>query len=313
MSPRTDTVDVFTLAAGDYVYGAAALCNSLRAAGFKGTINVGCTGQLPWTIEPAAAIEIHRISESGKWIGNHKPAFIAKHAKGLFAYIDADCIVTNPGLIESVVEAVQQGPVFCAEGILPGRDVRRLRWRMAKEKGLERRSYPPQAPLPSDVYYNSGFLCGDIPRDRWLLDDWRRMIETALHGSGALYETRDFPMPDQDCLNALLQDERSPFCCISPPDVWYAGSSVNPFLQVGTHEAALLHCTGQEKPWRHTSVPPRAPNPYEKAWLRFLYDDARWVRCPLELKGSVQSWLRDEPWGRRISRAKNFARRLLAR
>jgi hypothetical protein len=60
-------------------------------------------------------------------------------------------------------------------------------------------------------------------------------------------------------------------------------------------------------------VPPRAPNQYEKAWYHFLFEDARWVRCPFELKRSVQSWLRDEPWGRRISQAKYLTRRLLAR
>jgi hypothetical protein len=32
-----------------------------------------------------------------------------------------------------------------------------------------------------------------------------------------------------------------------------------------------------------------------------------------ELKRSVESWLRDESSGRRLSQAKNFARRLLAR
>jgi hypothetical protein len=307
-------MDVFTLVFGDYVYGVAALCNSLRTAGFEGTIHVGSMGELPWSLDHAAPIKVHPICERGKWIGNYKPAFIAEHARGPFAYIDADCIVTKPGFLQSVAEAARHGPVLCAEGILPARDMRRAHWRAAKEASLERRSYPPSSPLlSSDVYYNSGFLCGDTERDRWLLEDWRRMIETALHGSGALYETRGFPMPDQDCLNAVVQDERSPFTCISPPDVWYAGTMVHPFLQVGMHEAALLHCTGQEKPWRHASVPPRAPNPYEKAWLHFLCEDARWVRCLIPLSRLVQSWMRDEPRGRRISQAKNIARRLLAR
>jgi hypothetical protein len=307
-------MDVFTLVYGDYLYGAAALCNSLRAAGFKGTIHVGSMGPLPWSLDAAAPIKTHAIADRGKWFGNYKPAFIAEQARGRFAYIDADCIVTSPGFLDSVAEAAGHGPVLCAEGILPGRDVRRLRWRAAREAALERRSYPPASPLlSSDVYYNSGFLCGDAERDRWLLDDWHRMIETVLDGAGALYETRDFVMPDQDCLNAVVQDERSPFTCISPPDVWYAGTSVRPFLQVGTHEAALLHCTGREKPWRHASVPPRSPNPYEKAWLHFLCEDTPWVRCPIRLSRSVQSWLRDEPRGRRLSQVKSLARRLLAR
>jgi hypothetical protein len=306
---KRTSIELFTLVSGDYVYGAAALCNSLHAAKFDGLIHVGCIGELQWSLDPAAPIIVHHLSPTDKWIGNYKPAYIAEHASGIYIYIDADCIVTTPGLIENVIETVAEGPIFCAEGIVPGTDIRRLRWRRAKESCLGRDSASAPSRL-SDIYYNSGFFCGHIQRDRWILESWMKIIETSLSGTGSIFETRDFPMPDQDCLNALIQDEEMPFYCVSPPDVWYAATQTTPFLRVGTLEAALLHCTGREKPWRHSFVPPRAPNAYERYWYRYLDEHASWARCPIGLGKSVRSWLRDEAWGRGISHVKSLAKRL---
>ena len=305
-----DAMDVFTIVGGDYASGAAALCNSLRAARFGGTIHIGVADEPGWTLDGSAPVVVHRLRQGDKWIGNYKPALIEEHARGVYLFIDADCIVASPELLATVAAAVAEGPVLCAEGIVPGTDIRRRRWRRAKAESLGAEAGGGRM---SDIYYNSGFLGGDIRRDRRILEGWRRLIDTALHGSGGLYESRDFPMPDQDCLNAFLQDEAAPMSCISPPDVWYAAAPPSPFLPVGRHETALLHCTGPAKPWRLTSVPARAPNPYERAWHHFLYEDAAWVRCPLALKRSVRSWLGDGVWGRRISQAKSLGRRLGAR
>jgi hypothetical protein len=308
-------IEVFTIVAGDYAPGAAALCNSLAAAklgGIVSAIHIGVAGEPDWTLTASAPIVVHRLPPGDRWAGNHKPALIEAHARGAFLFIDADCIVTGPALIETVAAAVADGPVLCAEGIVPSTDIRRQRWRRARALSLGLAPATATAGA-SDIYYNSGFIGGDIRRDRRLLEDWRRLIDTALTGSGGLYETRDFPMPDQDCLNAVIQDEAAPFSCISPPDVWYAASPASPFLPVGRHETALLHCTGPHKPWRLSAIPPRAPNPYERAWHHFVYEDARWVRCPAPLKRSVRSWLGGKPWGRRIAQARRLAQRLAGR
>src|SRR5262245_41119131 len=127
-SPAAARMDVFTLVSGDFIYGAAALCNSLRAAKFEGTIHIGHIGELDWTVDPSAPIVMHELADDGKWIGNHKPGFIMDHATGIYLYIDADCIVTTSTFIEAVREAVDQRPVFCTEAVIAGNDIRRLRW-----------------------------------------------------------------------------------------------------------------------------------------------------------------------------------------
>lgn len=304
-------MDVFTLVSGDFVYGAAALCNSLRAAKFEGAIHVGYMGELEWTIHPSAPIIVHRLDADGKWMGNHKPNFIMDHASGTYLYIDADCIITTSTFIEAVREAVLRRPVFCAEAIIARNDIRRLRWRAAKERSLGLPEDAGGSALlgMSDIYYNSGFFSGDVRRDRWVLEGWRKIIDASLRGTGALYETPDFPFADQDCLNALIQDESTQFYCVSPPDVWFPFMS-SAFFHIGTHGSALLHCTGGEKPWRHSTVRPRAPHIYERAWYHYLFEDTGWVQCRPFVKGSLKSWFQDETWGRGIARAKRLAKQV---
>jgi lipopolysaccharide biosynthesis glycosyltransferase len=150
-------------------------------------------------------------------------------------------------------------------------------------------------------------------RDRRLVSDWNRMIRQTLPAGGdGFFTVPHFPMCDQDCLNALLQDEESAFSCIGPPDVWYATSAASPFIHVGSFEAALLHGTGP-KPWRHDSVPLRDPNRYEAAWYRFLSQETPWARCRLELTRPVSSWLRNGRRGRVISKAKRLRARFALR
>jgi hypothetical protein len=304
-------MDIFTIVSGDFVYGAAALCNSLRASGFYGKIHVGYAGELRWSIDPSAPIILHRLEDNGKWIGTRKPNLILNYAEGPYAYIDADCIIMTSSLIKTIIDIIPQGPIFCAEGIVPRRDVRRQSWRVAKENCLGIPGSIEDQSRASDIYYNSGFFCGDVRRDRWMLDSWLRLIETSLQGSGDLFETPNFPMADQDCLNALLQDGSFSFYCISPPDVWYATPSWSPFHPVGRHEAALLHCTGRWKPWRYSSVRSRSPNIYERAWYHFSCEDTGWVRCPQLLNASVESWLRNGRWGAGISYVKGLAKLVL--
>ncbi len=121
-----------------------------------------------------------------------------------------------------------------------------------------------------------------------------------------MFEVPYFPMPDQDCLNALLQDEKSAFSCIGPPDVWYATSAGSPFSHVGSFEAALLHGTGP-KPWQHKSVPLRDPNRYEVAWYRFSSQETPWVRCKLELTKPVSELAPEQP-----SRTRHFKSETIA-
>ncbi len=303
-------MDIFTLATGDYVYGLAALCNSLCAAGFDGWIHVGYQGELRCDIAAGAPIVLHQLPDDDLQPMNRKPAFLLDHAAGAFLYLDADIVVMNRAILDALSDAVSMGPVFCAEGIVPERDIRRAAWRRAKMGILNECSYSSATDArPTNMYFNAGIVCGDIRRDRRLICDWDRLIRRTLPANGdGMFEVPYFPMPDQDCLNALLQDERSAFSCIGPPDVWFATSAGSPFSHVGSFEAALLHGTGP-KPWRHKSVPLRDPNRYEVAWYRFASQETPWARCKLELTKPVSSWLRNSRRGRAISKAKRLRAR----
>jgi lipopolysaccharide biosynthesis glycosyltransferase len=303
-------MDIFTLAIGDHAYGFAALCNSLCAVGFNGRIHVGYQGEVHCEIAADAPIVLHELPDDGLRPMNRKPAFLLDHAAGAFLYLDADIIVTNRAVLDALSEAVLTGPVFCAEGIVPERDIRRAIWRRAKTDCLEE-SPGSGATVPqfTNIYFNSGLVCGDMGRDRRLISDWDRMIRQTLPADGdGFFTVPYFPMSDQDCLNALLQDEESAFSCIGPPDVWYATAAASPFIHVGSFEAALLHSTGP-KPWHHRSVPLRDPNRYETAWYRFLNQETSWARCKLELTTPVSSWLRNSRRGRVISKAKRLRAR----
>ena len=306
-------MNIFIVVSGDYVYGAAALCNSLCRAGITGEIHIGHTGELKWEIDCKAPIFTHELRKSPLWIGNCKPNFLIDHARGSFVYLDADCVVTNGAFLEYVCEAIKAGPVFCAEGVVPERDIRRLFWAQAKRKTADAgRMLPKKDQRFTATYFNSGFLAGEIRRDRSILEGWERLIQTALRGEGNLFENPYFPMADQDCLNAFIQDETFVFSCITPPDVWYAAATGNPFLHIGIYKSALLHCTG-EKPWRLRNVPPRPPNVYELAWFRHIFEDTPWVRCSPKIDRSVESWLRRGILGRAVSRVHRIQRRLSAR
>lgn len=303
-------MDIFTLAIGNHFHGFAALCNSLCASGFDGQIHVGYQGQIRFQVAAGAPIIFHQLADDGLQPMNRKPAFLLDHAAGAFLYLDADIIVMDRNILDVLSDAVWMGPVFCAEGIVPERDVRRIMWRRAKMDSLEESSGSGATAVRStNIYYNSGLVGGDMGRDRRLISDWNRIIRQTLPAnSDGFFEVPYFPMPDQDCLNALLQDEESVFSCIGPPDVWYATSASNPFSHVGNCEAALLHGTGP-KPWQHKSAPLRDPNQYEVAWYRFVIQETPWVRCKLELPKPVSSWLRNSRRRRAISKAKRLRAR----
>jgi lipopolysaccharide biosynthesis glycosyltransferase len=297
-------MNIFTLAIGDHVYGLAALCNSLCAIGFDGQIHVGCQSELRCDIAAGAPIILHQLPEDDLQPMNRKPAFLLDHAAGAFLYLDADIIVTDRAILDVLHDAVSTGPVFCAEGIVPEHDIRRTVWRKAKTDSLAQSS-GINAQL-TDVYFNSGLICGSMGRDRRLIADWNRIIRRMLPTNrDGLFDLPYFPLIDQDCLNALMQDEGTAYSCIGPPVVWYALSENSPFHVGSSFTGAILHSTGP-KPWQHKSVPLRDPNSYEAAWYRFLAEETPWVQCRPNLPKSVCEWLRNSRRGRAISKAKRL-------
>lgn len=297
-------MQVFTLASGEYAYGACALINSLQRLGFSGEIHVGFQGKLNWDIAPGAPVVTHDLTGEGRWLGYAKPRLVLDHASGPFLYIDADCIIQKPVLFEWARGPL---PLLCAEGIVPRNDFRRPRWRellpAAHRAGQT-------GPASTDVYYNSGLIAGSLPRDAELLERWWSVIDNAVVGPGGVFVDPVIPLADQDCLNAVIQDGQFEFACMSPPDIWYAAASHNPFFHVGAMDDVVLHCTGEDKPWRLTSVPPRSPTRYDVAWYELLSSKSGWVRCGWSGSRALRSWFTRGPLGGVSRRGAQLRRRL---
>lgn len=285
--------EIFTLVSGTYSHAAAALINSLQMHGFDGQITVAHSGELNLSLAPDAPVKTIRLDALEKWIGCQKPRLLLNEARGAFAFIDADCVVGSPRLLEIIRDTVPTRPLLAVEAILPHCDYRREGWSHCVHSMLGRKSVPVE-----NIYYNSGFIAGDVTRDAALLREWETMVDQ-LRDTGDLFRDEHFPMADQDCLNAILQDGTVHASALSPPDIWYAASPVNPFFHVGTgNTPLLLHCTGRNKTWELTQVPTRAPHAYDLAWYKSISHPKGWARSHLDIPKAIEAWLRGSWEGR---------------
>jgi hypothetical protein len=286
-------MNIVTIATGDYYIGAAGLINSLASVGFTGKITVGYQGSLPWKLAAHCRVETLELKPSRqKAATNLKAELIKQVGSGDIVYMDSDCIVTSPKLLSLVAEFIEQGPMFCVEGILPASDVRHLTWEKAlRELGLNVPSKPLANCLP---YLNAGFFALRLPRDASILGTWYELIDKALLGEGDAYNTPFFPMVDQDCLNAVVANYQSPYSTLGAPDIWYKALPLSPFSVVGVSTTPLfLHCTGLQKPWRLKSPPLDRPDIYDKFFYRHTFLETPWVTLPNKLSPKVASWIED--------------------
>ena len=302
---------IVTLVSGDYEFGAAALINSLAATGFSGRITVGHRGPVNWQLHRGAPVEFYELNDSQMWVGNLKAQLLMNIARGEVCFIDADCIVTSTRILELASAFVSDQPLFAVEGILPACDVRRRVWARALS------GEPGRAVRINEfgcvAYMNSGFFALSLPRDELFLNQWHHAMELCLSGAGGLFETPYFPMPDQDCMNAVLANLDLSFATLGPPDIWYRAQMVNPYFHVGTAaEPVLLHCTGRIKPWRLERPMLSRPDVYDKLFYRFAFLETPWIQLSRRLPGSVERWIKDDfrsRVGGRIRRAgAQFAR-----
>jgi lipopolysaccharide biosynthesis glycosyltransferase len=299
---------VVTLVTGDYVFGAAALINSLARAGFAGQITVGHQGPIDWQIQSGAPVVMRRLSDSQKWGGSLKAEFLLSLGDGEICFIDADCIVTSSKMLDLIDQVVTDRPLLAVEGIIAAGDVRRYVWarKLPAAKGAA-----ASHELACVAYLNSGFLALNLPRDLALLEQWREAISQCLIGTGQLFETPFFPMADQDCLNAVVAALGTPVATIGPPDVWYRAQPVNPYLHVGAAaEPVLLHCTGKLKPWLLRRPAVLSPDIYDRLFYRFAFQETPWVRLPRRLPRGVEQWLKDGLWSRLSRKARQAASRV---
>jgi len=249
---------ICTLFEGDYHLGAAALLNSLHAAGFRGRVFCGLRGPLPpWAGEPQTTagstaccrigdgLEVHFVTlATGIHFTNFKPEFLldlwrgpAADADTLF-YFDPDIVVKCPW---AALARWAEGGVALCEDVnpsLPARHPQRLGWTAF----LERHGLPVTA--SRERYYNAGFLAVSIAQ-RPLLEHWRDLIAKVGQENGSLQTLKHgaahalFHTPDQDALNLALMTLDVPVNAVGPEGMDFA---------LGGNY--LSHAIGGRKPWR---------------------------------------------------------------
>lgn len=299
------TLAVYTFADEGYVPAVAGLINSIRRQGFKGIIHVGSPEPLSIADQLREDIALHVIGADSYWSGNRKAELLLTHPSERFIFLDADIIISDPTFLNRMNEWVSISPVFAVEALIASVDYRRHMW----AKRLGRTPRPDKWPCH---YFNSGLFGGIMERDRPLLKAWDSAIRKVLTPPGGLLSDIDFPLPDQDVLNAVLQDWEPHLIGVGPPDIYTAGSPLNPFLHVGTFkQPAVLHCTGQQKPWKVIQVPNRMPSAYDLAWYEHAVAQPRPVRTKIALSLPVRSWFEQRRWLRLALWMRRTARRIL--
>ncbi len=277
-------LSLYTFADEAFVPGVAGLINSARRRGFSGKIHVGSPEPLSISKRPLEGVEFHALGLNGYWPGNRKAELPLKHPSGSCVFLDADIIVNDATLFERLEQWVETAPVVAVSNLISSIDYRRYNW----AKRLGRPARPQHWP---DRYYHAGLLAWDFARDHELLAQWDALIRSTLVPPGALWTDVDFPLSDQDVLNALLQDWEGPLIGISPPDIWAAVAPHYPFLRVGTFGSpAILHCSGIGKSWQLTTPPPRPPHAYDLAWYDEVVRNAAPVKLDIAMPATLREW-----------------------
>jgi hypothetical protein len=298
-----------TLFEGHYHLGAAALINSVHAAGFRGRIICGYRGVLPPWAEPVRPADggasVRDLGDGCEiWFvpvattmhfTNFKPSFMLEMwekgpAAGAdkFFYFDPDIVVKCPW--EVVERWGEDGLALCEDVnyYLPARHPLRLGW-MAWLKGQAIDVRPPQ----HTRYYSGGFI-GVPVAARSFLALWAQLIGKIGDATGSLTVLKHgganslFHSTDQDALNMALM-------CM---DVTVNGTGPEGMdFAPGGH--LLSHAIGGRKPWRggfvqqalqgyppslaaksffqHVAAPIPVFTSSERAWLEFTLRAAAFI------------------------------------
>jgi hypothetical protein len=243
---------VVTLAERDYLYGAAALYNSLVLNSFEGLFIVGYRNRLAIPAAPIRALELAsnrvRLIELSTSIHftNYKPQFMQEILDlypecSSITYIDPDIVVDAP--FSWIVGWCEGGPAACAD----------VNWCMPVEHPI-RRQWLQQTGLRAhhnlSLYFNGGFL-SVLRSDSRFLSLWQQLIKinedpnTPLDVKGEIFEWRKagrsdpFMAIDQDALNIALMAWEGPITTLGPDAMGFANGST-----------FLAHALGTPKPWQ---------------------------------------------------------------
>lgn len=250
-----------TIAEKDYLFGAAALYNSLVTSGFGGEFVVFCRQtndmcqrvlrELQAAREPRVSF---RIVDTPRHLAMQKAAFMSAcfsewpHAASV-TYFDPDILV-NQARWSWIREWCERGVALAADvnWDVPSRHPLRKAWvRLLQEEDIVVRNQ-------LDIYFNAGFV-SVARKDAGFCALWDRFID----GFGATDkplelrgEIKDWPrkgrwetveLPDQDTLNMAAM-------------VWDGGlTAFGPDMMGFTSGSAYLpHALGSIKPWRRNYI-----------------------------------------------------------
>lgn len=281
MSPAPLNSVVTTLFEGDYHLGAAALVNSLCAAGFAGTVVCGHRGPPPpWA--PAARqlgpVTVEFVAlDTPAHLTNHKTDFLhhvwtnLHPAAERLYYFDPDIVIKTRW---SFFEEWTDYGVALVEDVnspLPESHPRRGAWRrcLARRHQLVRRE--------TSLYVNGGFI-GLAGAHRGFLHEWRTAmalvgdeiggLERSMFSFGAQQPAMASPAypfnkTDQDALNIAVMTAAQP--------VSIMGGEGMDFRPGGW---TMAHALGGEKPWRkkylRAALAGRAPTTADREFWRHV-------------------------------------------
>lgn len=275
---------IYTVAKGNYKFGAFALINSLRTNGIYNPIVVGTD---VWLSELKNIENVTQVLIDSTWNGiNLKPVLLLMHPAEFFIYFDADIILYNANFIGEVEKRINQKKFFaCVDGLVAEHEIRRHFWQEI---------YPIEDRKNNLTcwYYNSGFFAGSFKDHAWILTDWKMLNQNHLDPDAYLFSHPKLPMGDQDTYNAILQGiPTSKMAVIQMPD-WLAMSLPHhTFFHVGNFwPNAFLHCTGKEKPWLFNKIPSRSPNTYDDLWYQYVIKLPYPVSCDFPLSFLQKQW-----------------------
>jgi hypothetical protein len=270
---------VVTLFEGDYHLGAAALINSLSAAGFAGTVVCGHRGEVPPWAGATGRLAPMRVEfiavETTAHLTNHKPDFLLHvwghlhpAAERLY-YFDPDIVIKARWSFFEEWAGYGVALVEDVNSPVPESHPRRAAWRqgLARRRQLVRRE--------TAHYVNGGFI-GLAAAQRGFLHEWREALawvggeigglDRSMFSFGAAQPDRaspayPFSKTDQDALNIAIMTASQP--------VSIMGAEGMDFRPGGW---TMSHALGPEKPWRkkmlRAALAGRGPSAADRGFWR---------------------------------------------
>ncbi len=302
---------VVTLFEGDYHLGAAALINSLHAAGFTGTVVCGYRGVAPpWSgkAESLGQVKVRLVPvETEIHLTNFKPQFLLRtwleiesDADQMF-YFDPDIIIRAPWAFFEEWANCGVALVEDVNSPIPDSHPRRAAWRVC----LGRR--PKMVRRISSVYVNGGFV-GVARKHHGFLHEWLEAMTLVSHEIGGLTHSMfsfaatslhrespayPFNKTDQDALNIAVMTASQP--------VSIMGSEAMDFKPGGW---TMSHALGPDKPWRkkliRSALQARPPTASDREFWKhttsplpvFSPMAVAWRQLTLNLAGAIGRFYR---------------------